>query len=116
VRSTAAASVTLAPCEYCKHCIEQAHQALHRSPINPSLSPHARRRRAAPLDDFAFLRRFAMKQLDKKRLKKEGQEMSVIHERNVLAEVSQCISLSVDGIRGTPMLNLLLRCFVCIFR
>ena len=40
-----------------------------------------------------------MKQLDKKRLKKEGQEMSVIHERNVLAEVSQGISLSVDGIQ-----------------
>jgi beta-adrenergic-receptor kinase len=31
---------------------------------------------------------FAMKQLDKKRLKKEGQEMSVIHERNVLAEMT----------------------------
>jgi len=73
----------------------------HQSPLTPLPPP-------PPPPSFCFLHRFAMKQLDKKRLKKEGQEMSVIHERNVLAEVSQfrsCTPLELNA-SSNPILTL----------
>ena len=43
-----------------------------------------------PARPFFPVGRFALKKLDKKRLKLKHQEASAVHERNVLAEV--CVS------------------------